>query len=111
MRGSRRWRLRSLFASWIVYWILLVIVKLGPPVRAFWRATHGSQHGTASVNLSFGNWNFLLDIKSPTGNWSGSAHLLAIAAWLAVPPLLLWLIWVTQQPRPAVVEDDVQERV
>jgi len=111
MRGSRRWRFRSLLVAWIVYWILLVVVKLGPPVRAFWRATHGPQHGTASINLSFSNWSFLLDIKSPTGNWSGSAHLLAIAAWIAVPPLLLWLIWMTQQPRPVVTEEDVRERV
>jgi hypothetical protein len=112
MKAPRRWRLRALFTSWIVYWILLVIVKLGPAARAIWRATHaGGPPDVSTVALNFSNFNFVLKVTSPGMNWSGSASLLAIAAWIAVPPLLLWLIWVTQQPRPAVVEDDMQEPV
>ena len=112
MKGSRRWRFRSLLGAWIVYWILLLAVKFGPPIDAIWRATRsGGPKGTASVHLSFGSSKFMLDVTSPTVHWSGSAHLLAIAAWIAVPPLLLWLIWVTQQPRPVVTEDEVREQV
>ncbi len=112
MKGSRRWRLRSLFTSWIVYWILLVIVKLGPPIAAIWRATRsGGPKGTASVNLSFSKFKFLLDVTSPTVHWSGSAHLLEIAAWIAVPPLLLWLVWMTQQSRPVITEDELRDQV
>lgn len=112
MRSSRRWKFRSLVVAWIVYWILLVVVKLGPATRAVWRATHGAHPpDTSSVALNFSNFDFVLKVTSPSGNWTGSAHLLSIAGWIAVPPLLLWLVWLTQQPRPVVTEDELREQV
>lgn len=31
--------------------------------------------------------------ESGRTTWSGSTHLLAAALWLAVPPLVLWVLW------------------
>lgn len=99
IKPLHRWGPRGLFASWIAYWIILAAVKLGPAITAIWRATHtGPDQSSVSFNFNGAVFDLLVKTGGRT-TWSGSAHLLVIAAWLAVPPLLLWLIWVTQRTR------------
>ena len=57
MRSSRRRSVWALFGAWIVYWLILAGVKLGPAALAIWRATRGSPGSNdSSVNLSVGDW-------------------------------------------------------
>jgi hypothetical protein len=99
MSPLRRWTSRGLFWSWLAYWAVLIVVKLGPAIAAIWRATHApAGQGTVSANFSNGVLSVVITQAGRT-LWSGSNHLLALAAWIAGPPLLLWLIWATQRTR------------
>jgi hypothetical protein len=94
-----RWRPSTLLASWVVYWVVLVLVTLGPAFAAMWKATH-SGSGKADFSLNFGNGLFTLVVHA-NGNtiYNGSASVLAIALLVGVPPLLLWGLWLSQRPR------------
>lgn len=87
-----RWRPQHLFLAWAGYWIALVAVTLGPAVPSILRATSSSGKGEISAN--FGDGVFSLVVKQ-AGQvlWSGSVHFLTAALWLALPPLILWLLW------------------
>ena len=109
MSENRRRSLRGLIASWTVYWTGLAAVKLGPLALAIWRATHAA-HGASSVNGSFSNFLLSVTVVSNAKTvYSGSAHLLTIAAWIAVPPLAAWAVWALA--RPAGRRLDVSPRV
>jgi len=90
-------RLSTLLGSWAAYWLVLAGIKLGPAVAAIFRATRAEG---SSVNLSFGDQGFLLDVTQ-RGNtiYTGTTHLLPLALWVAVPPLLLWIVWVVLRQR------------
>lgn len=88
-----RWRPGHLLLSWSAYWITLLAVTLGPAVPAILRATATNAKGEISAN--FGDWVLSLTVKqSGQTTWSGSVHVLTAALWLAVPPLILWVLWV-----------------
>src|SRR5689334_4374918 len=93
----REWfrRPRAIFTSWLIYWICLLIVGLAPAIAAIWKATRGPDDNKSSVNVSFGNGVFDLKVvKEGLPTYTGSIHLLTAALWIAVPPLLIWLLWV-----------------
>jgi len=82
-----------LFGSWIAYWLVLAAVKLGPAAMAAWKATHAVGTGS-SVQVSVSNLTFnlaVVELGRPT--WSGSIHMAALVAWIAVVPLALWFAW------------------
>jgi hypothetical protein len=88
-----RWRSGYLLLSWVIYWILLFAVTLGPAVPPILRATAANAKG--EVNASMGDSLLSLIVKeNGRVTWSGSTHPLTAALWLAVPPLILWAIWV-----------------
>ena len=92
MLSARRWRASHLFGSWIVYWILLLLVSAGRPLLRIWQLKRSNAHG--AVNISY----------------SGSP--LQAALWLAGPPLLLFLLWLatrTRAPRRPQLDDAVGE--
>ncbi|HEU4629769.1 MAG TPA: hypothetical protein VFS08_08475 [Gemmatimonadaceae bacterium] len=95
-----RWRPRHLLLAWGGYWLTLALVVLGRPALLGWRLTHGSDtHGT--ISAGFENAVVRLTIvEDGLTRWSGSTHLLTMALWLTVPPLLLWLVWLLLQRRP-----------
>lgn len=99
-----RWRPQHLLLAWIAYWIGLVFVTLGPAMPAIWRATHESgRHGEVSANV--GNTVAALTVRQMgQTTWTGSAHLLSIALWFALPPLVLWVVWVARRSRPRQAE-------
>ena len=93
LRSLRSWSAGKLFASWIGYWILLIAIGLGPAMGAIWRATRAAP-GTGSVNVSFGDGAFSLNVIRAGGTlYSGSIHLLPLTLLVAGPPLVLWLLW------------------
>ena len=103
MLSLRRWRASHLLWSWAAYWLVLVTVTLGPLLRAAWRVTRpGHSHGT--VSASFGD-GALRAIVTSTGDgaqtWTAGTHLGPLAFWVAVPPLLLWALWLASRPKHA----------
>lgn len=95
----RRWRPAQLLLAWSAYWIGLALVTLWPAFAAGYRVTQlPDNHGT--INAAFNN-----DVLSATiidsGRtvWTGSITLLSLVFLLAIPPLLLWLVWLAGSAR------------
>ena len=63
---------RTLLATWAVYWVVLVAAQLWPIAVRWWQV-RGQEHGA---------FTFTLD-----GDFSTAA------AWIAIPPLLMKLVW------------------
>ena len=98
MKFLSRWRPLHLGIAWVSYWVALFFVALGPALIAASRVTGDGKHGT--IGLSFDNAVFRLKISDATTTlYEGSAHVLTLALWLAVPPLLLWLMWLVARGR------------
>jgi hypothetical protein len=101
MRWLRNWSPRKLFAAWIGYWIALLAALVGPAIPAIWRGTHAAS-GQGNISFGFGNGVFTLSVTvSGTEIWSGSISAIALVLWIGVPPLLLWLAWLSQRSSPA----------
>jgi hypothetical protein len=68
-------------------------ITLARPIAALSRlGADANSHGSA--NVSFGNGTFTAKISQagqPT--WVGSVSVITLALLVAVPPLLLWLMW------------------
>jgi hypothetical protein len=94
----------------VVYWVVLVLVTLGPALAALWKATHAGS-GKADFSLNFGNGLFTLVVNA-NGKmlYTGSASLLAIALLVGVPPLVLWALWLSQRPRDQRRPEHFKER-
>jgi hypothetical protein len=73
----RRWRTRHLVASWIVYWILLLLGAAARPLLEYWRIQRTNGHGNVSFSLDL-------------------AH---AAMWIAIPPLVLFVLWMLARDR------------
>jgi hypothetical protein len=105
----RSWGPGRLVAAWVGYWIALVLVALGPAIPAIWRATHAPA-GQGNVSGTWGDHGFSLVISlSGQTLWSGAISGLALTLWLALPPLLLFIVWLSQRPRrqPASMSERV----
>lgn len=95
----QRWRPSQLLLAWSAYWLGLVLVTLMPAFAAGWRISQ-QPHAHASANAGFNN-----DVLSATiidgGRtvWTGSITLLSLTLLVAVPPLLLWLVWLAGSAR------------
>jgi hypothetical protein len=104
----RRLRPRHLVAAWGAWWLLLLL-RLAPAFAAIWRATHAG-HGEGNFSLSFGNGVLtLLVTVSGRTLWTGSMSFLALALLVGLPPLAMWLLWVSL--RPATSPDRAREPV
>jgi hypothetical protein len=99
-----RWRPAHLFLSWVIYWVALFAVTLGPAIPPILRATAANAKGEIAANMANGVLSMVVKESGRT-TWSGSTHLLTAALWLAVPPLVLWVLWLISRsgtPRDAV---------
>ncbi len=97
-----------LIGSWAAYWAALFAVKLGPAVLAVWSASRSTKPNDSSVNVSFANWVLSLVVtEHGTTTWSGSAHMGALAAWIAVVPLAIWVAWLLSAKSNARVSEPV----
>jgi hypothetical protein len=101
MLSLRRWRASHLLWTWAVYWLALAAVTLGPLVRAAWRVTRaGAAHGTVSASVGGGLLRAVVSTAEGGGHsWTASAHVGAVTFWIAVPPLLIWALWLASRPR------------
>ena len=93
------WRPRNLFFAWCAYWLALVVVKLSPAVAAGWRLSREKEiHGDAGLSFGDGSINGHIAEAGHT-LWSGSISFLSLVLLVAVPPLVLWLIWLAGASR------------
>jgi hypothetical protein len=94
----RRWSLRHLVTASTAYWAALAAVALAPFTIALARLK--DNHGSATG--SFGDAGVTLTaLKDGATIYTGTASLLQIALWIAVPPLALCLVWLTMRPSRA----------
>lgn len=91
------WRPRHLFGAWIGYWILALLIGIGPAIPMLWRLTGSGVHG--KVIGAAGNGVVSLSIASGTQLWVRTLSFGALTLLVVVPPLLLWLAWVIARPR------------
>jgi hypothetical protein len=106
--SMRRWRPGQLLASWAAYWVGLAGVALGPAVPAVWRATHLPEgHGSISAAFDNGLLTFSV-IEDGVKTLSMSASFGTVLAWVIVPPLALWLVWLAMRQRPATAAHSVR---
>ena len=103
-----RWKPRHLLLSWIGYWAALVLVTLGPAISAIWRVSQLSGD-KGNVSASMGNDVVSLTVTEAGALvWGGSAHLLTIVLFVALPPLVLWALWArARSPRSRAAESRV----
>lgn len=97
----RHWRPRHLLLAWVAYWIVALIVAVGPALASIWRVTRGPDaHG--SIDAGVGDGVFTLTVTEQGGAvWQTSASVMSILLWFAGPPLLLFLAWLAMRPRAA----------
>lgn len=98
----RRWDVRHLIGASALYWTGLAAATLTPFARAVASVVRlGAGHGSASGSMQ----NDVLTISAIRDNvviYSGSAHALDVALWLALPPLALWLVCLALRPQRGV---------
>ena len=92
---SRLSRWSTLVASWVLYWLLLAGIKLGPAIAAIWRVTRsGGPEGSSSVNFSAGDQGLILHVtKLGREVYTASTSIMGLVLWIGVPPLILWFVW------------------
>ena len=99
-----RWRPRHLLLSWIAYWLVLGLLTVGPAIPAIWRATRGSAHGEVMGGMADAVLSLTVKEAGQT-TWTGSVRLLTLALWVALPPLVLWVLWLAARPRAGRADD------
>lgn len=88
--ARRSWGIGRLFASWIAYWVLLIIVSARRPLLEYWRLRRSSAHGTVS--------------------WSFSGGMMELALWVVGPPLLIWIVWLVTRRRERSALESMRAR-
>ena len=105
MASSRR--LAGLVTTWIAYWVVAGAIKLGPAIAAFVRATSGSD-GHSKISAGYGDGRFTLSVVDRgVTTYDGSVGSLALAAWVAGPPLIAWVLWMILGRRADTPNDRV----
>jgi hypothetical protein len=95
----KRWKPWQLLAAWSAYWVGLALVTLGPALVAGWRMSQ-RPHGHGSANASMANGILSANIvDSGRTAWSGSVSVLMLALLVAMPPLIIWLVWLAGSSR------------
>jgi len=100
MFRTERWSAGALLGSWVAYWVGLVAVSIGPGIlRAAHLIREKGNHGKISASIDGGR--LVLDVHDSvgTGAWAFSSSLSTVLAWVAIPPLALWLLWLLSRPR------------
>jgi len=104
------WRAKHLLGAWAVYWIGLVLVKLGTGLAAALRVMNAPE-GHGKIDVSMKDGIFTANVVGDVVHWTGSASFMSIVLWLCGPPLLLWLLWLVTRRAPAAREAERDYRV
>jgi hypothetical protein len=95
----RRFRVRNLLLSWTAYWLALVVVGLSPAIIAIQRlASLGPGRGNVNAGVS-DTGMYATVIQDGVTTYNGSISLLTVALLVALPPLVMWAVFVLATPR------------
>jgi hypothetical protein len=82
--------------------------RIGPAVLAVWRASRSTTPNDSSAGVSFANRVLSLVVtEHGTTTWSGSVHMGALAAWIAIVPLAIWVAWLMSAKSEAQIREPV----
>ncbi len=109
MKASRWLGIRGAVLVWILYWVGLALVKLGPAAAAIWNATRGPDTDQSSVSVAFMNMYLSLTVTDHGHTtWSGSTHIVELLIRLSAIPLLLLIVWgMTRRSQRAAMREVV----
>ncbi|HJQ11777.1 MAG TPA: hypothetical protein VJ840_12190 [Gemmatimonadaceae bacterium] len=95
----RRFRVRNLLLSWTAYWLALIVVGLSPAIIAI-RRVAALGPGRGKINAGIGDTGLSATVfQDGVLTYSGSMSLLAAALLVAVPPLVMWAVFVIASSR------------
>lgn len=94
-----RWRASHLMSAWAAYWVGLGAVTLRTAIVAGVQATQTG--GSITGGLSDSKVGITI-VQKAGETLEMSAPLGAIAAWVVIPPLVLWTLWLMQRNRAEV---------
>jgi hypothetical protein len=95
-----KWRPAHLLASWCTWWILMLVGIVAPGLPALWRVTRPGMHG--SFNANFGDQGLSINVlQNTTTAWSVALSPTTLLLLVAVPPLVLFVLWLRAQRRRA----------
>jgi hypothetical protein len=95
----RTFRVRNLLLAWSAYWLALIVVGLAPAISAISRVSRaGPGHG--NVNAGFSDTGLHATVvQDGITTYSGSISTLALSLLLALPPLVMWAVFLIAAPR------------
>ena len=93
------WRAGHLLLGWGIYWLALLLALVGPAIPTLWRVTRPDAHGSASASIGEGAVKLVVS-EGASAAWTGEIRLLTLAFLIAVPPLVLWTLWLRVHRRP-----------
>lgn len=103
----RQFRVRNLLLAWSTYWLALIAVGLGPAIAAIWRVAQAGA-GKGKVDAAFGDTGLHATvIQDGITTYSGSISMLAVTLLLALPPLVMWAVFLLTAPRTINAEKNV----
>src|SRR5712672_1249743 len=101
----KRWKPWQLLLAWSGYWVALALVTLGPALVAGWRMSQRPDgHGSANASMANGILSANI-VDSGRTAWAGSISILTLALLVALPPLLIWLVWLAGSSRTMHADD------
>ena len=97
-----RWRFRHLAFAWVGYWAALAVITLSDAVAAIWHVTN-LPGGHGNISIAFDSAVIRLLVKQDAATiWTGRASIVEIALWVAVPPMMVWGIWLAGAARARI---------
>ena len=95
----RRFRARNLLLAWAAYWLALIIVGLSPAIIAIRRVT-ALGPGRGKVNAGISDTGMYASVfQDGTLTYNGSISLLSVALLVALPPLVMWAVFLIAASR------------
>ena len=96
----RRFRVRNLLLAWAAYWLALIVVGLSPAITAIWRvARAGPGHGNVNAGFSDASGMYATVVQNGATTYSSSVSMLTVILLLALPPLMMWAVFLLVAPR------------
>src|SRR4029079_14658157 len=96
LRGPRS--LLGLITGWVAWWVILAAWKIGPAIPAISRVSREGAKGSANVQFGDGAFSATI-LEGGKVTWEGHISFLALVLLVAVPPLILWALWLRSQKR------------
>lgn len=96
----RQFRVRNLLLAWSGYWLALIVVGLSPAILAISRAARaGPGHGNVNAGISDAGGMYATVVQNGVTTFSGSVPRLTVMLLLAIPPLVMWAVFLIAASR------------